>query len=179
MPDPTLKFRHEIIDPNPPGAHIDITLIADVDGDGKQDIIIGGKQGEANLWWYKNPGWERHIMAVAPGLEAGGVVLDINGDGRPDVVAGMQLHGNELYWFENPPDPTGPWPRHIIEDRFKKYHDQTTGDINGDGKPELLIASQQSGIIAYYDIPEDPTVSPWPRSCCHILADDMPGVEGL
>ena len=86
VPDPTLKFRHEIIDPNPPGAHIDITLIADVDGDGKQDIIIGGKQGEANLWWYKNPGWERHIMAVAPGLEAGGVVLDINGDGRADAL---------------------------------------------------------------------------------------------
>jgi hypothetical protein len=91
----------------------------------------------------------------------------------------MQIRGNELYWFENPPDPTQPWTRRVIEDRFEKYHDQTVGDIDGDGKPEILIASQQSGIVAYYDIPEDPTVSPWPRSCCHILAEDMPGVEGL
>jgi len=118
-------------------------------------------------------------MAVSPNLEAGGVVLDINGNGRPDVVVGMQIHGNELYWFENPPDPTQTWPRHVIEDRFDKYHDQTIGDIDGDGKPELLIASQQSGIVAYYDIPEDPTIAPWPRDCCHILADDMPGIEGL
>ena len=28
-----LAFRHEVIDDDPPGAHIDITLIADVDGD--------------------------------------------------------------------------------------------------------------------------------------------------
>ena len=179
MSSKPLRFRHEVIDPDPPGAHIDITLIADVDGDGKQDIIIGGKQGEANLWWYKNPTWERHIMAVSPNLEAGGVVLDINGNGRPDIVAGMQAGGNELYWFENPEDPTQTWTRHIIEDRFSKYHDQTIGDIDGDGKPEILIASQQSGIVAYYDIPDDPTVSPWPRACCHVLADDMPSVEGL
>ena len=179
MSSKPLKFRHEVIDPDPPGAHIDITLLADVDGDGLTDIIIGGKQGEANLWWYKNPTWERHIMAVSPNLEAGGVVLDINGNGRPDVVAGMQAGGNELYWFENPVDSTQAWPRHIIEDRFKKYHDQTIGDIDGDGKPEILIASQQSGIVAYYDIPDDPTVSPWPRECCHIVAEDMPGVDGL
>jgi len=176
---PNIKFRHQIIDPNPPGAHHDITLIADVNGDGQQDIIIGCKQGDFHLFWYENPTWECHVMATAPNLEAGGVVLDINGDGRPDVVAGMQWGGNELYWFENPPDPRGPWTKHIIEDRFKKYHDQTAGDIDGDGEPELLIASQQSGVVAYYDIPADPRVSPWPRECCHIIAEDMQNVEGL
>ena len=174
-----IKFRHQVIDPNPPGAHHDITLIADVNGDGRQDIIIGCKQGDFHLFWYENPTWELHVMATAPNLEAGGVVLDINGDGRPDVVAGMQAGGNELYWFENPPDARDRWTKRVIEDRFKKYHDQTAGDIDGDGKPEILIASQQSGIIAYYDIPDHPEVSPWPRECCHIIADDMPGIEGL
>ena len=176
---PLVKFRREIIDPDPPGSHLDIVLIADVDGDGRDDIIIGGKQGEANLFWYRNPTWERHVMAVAPNLEAGGVCLDITGNGRPDVVAGMQYGGNELYWFENPQDPRQLWTRHIIEDRFLKYHDQTIGDVDGDGEVEILIASQQSGIIAYYDIPADPRVSPWPAECCHIVAEDMHNVEGL
>jgi hypothetical protein len=174
-----LKFRHQVIDPDPPGAHHDITLVADVNGDGQQDIIIGCKQGPANLFWYENPTWERHIMAYAPNLEAGGVVLDINGDGRPDVVAGMQWGGNELYWFENPPDPTQRWIKHVIEDRFKKYHDQIAGDVDGDSEPEILIASQQSGVIAYYDIPPDPYISPWPQECCHVIAEDMHNVEGL
>jgi len=89
------------------------------------------------------------------------------------------MGGNELYWFECPPDPRDPWTKHVIEDRFEKYHDQVIGDVDGDGEPEILIASQRSGIIAYYDVPADPRVSPWPRTCCHVIAEDLPDVEGL
>ena len=39
MRNPTVKFRHEVIDPDPPGSHHDITLIADVDGDGRPNIV--------------------------------------------------------------------------------------------------------------------------------------------
>lgn len=73
--------------------------------------------------------------------EAGGVVFDVNGDGRPDIVAGEPYYGNNLFWFENPDDPTSLWRRHVIENRFKKYHDRTVGDVDGDGKGELLISS--------------------------------------
>ncbi|MDP6356736.1 MAG: VCBS repeat-containing protein [Planctomycetota bacterium] len=179
MAELRIQFDHQVIDPDPPGAHHDITLIADVNGNGLNDIIIGCKQGEWNLFWYENPTWKLHPIAHAPNLEAGGVVVDINGNGRPDIVAGMQHGGNELYWFENPGDASTLWTKRILEDRFLKYHDQALGDIDGDGRPEILIASQQAGIIAFYDIPEDPTVEPWPRECCHVIADDMPNIEGL
>jgi hypothetical protein len=175
-----LKFRHQVIDADPPGSHHDITLIADINGDGRNEIIIGGKQGPPNLFWYENPSWRRHAMADAPDLEAGGLVFDINRDGRPDIVAGQQWGGRELYWFENPPDPRQPWPRHLIESRFNKYHDQAIGDIDGDGEPELIVLSQKTGVLVYYDIPDDPYQEPWPRTCCHLIAqftDDR--IEGL
>lgn len=172
-----LKFEHQVIDADPPGAEHDITLLFDINGNGRTDIFIAGKSGE--VFWYANPGWERHVVANAPQIEAGGVVVDINGDGRLDVVAGQQLGGNELYWFENPVDPTKPWTRRLIENRFEKYHDQAVGDIDGDGELELLIVSQRSGVLAYYDIPRDPTVEPWPQECCHVIVEDMHGVEGL
>lgn len=174
-----LVFRHRVIDPDPPGARHDICLVADVNGDGRNDIIIGGKSGPVNLFWYENPTWRRHDMAFAPELEAGGVVVDINRDGRPDIVAGQQWDGNELYWFECPPDPTQRWTRHLIEDRFRKYHDQAVGDVDGDGEPEIVVLSQLSGVLVYYDIPSDPRVSPWPRECAHLLAEGMSEVEGL
>ncbi|HPZ54787.1 MAG TPA: VCBS repeat-containing protein, partial [Bacillota bacterium] len=134
-------------------------------------------------YWYQNPGkpdlkWKMHFIAVSPGLEAGGVVLDVNRDGRLDIVVGQQGYGNELYWFECPEDPTKPWTRHIIEDRFCKYHDQAVGDIDGDGEPELLFVSQHSRVLGYYDIPRDPYVSPWPRECFHVISTDFSG-EGL
>ena len=174
-----LKFRHELIDARPPGQEHDITLLADVNKDGRLDVIIGCKKGDYNLFWYENPTWQRHDMAEAPQLEAGGVVFDVNGDGRPDVIAGQQLGGRELYWFECPPDPTQLWPRHVIENRFEKYHDQAVGDVDGDGKPEIVFLSQVSGILAYYDLPPDPKVEPWPKECCHVVATGLQDVEGL
>lgn len=179
MKSSPLKFRHEVMDADPPGWDHDITLIADVNGDGRNDVIIGGKAGDVNLFWYENPSWQRHDMASAPDLEAGGVVLDVNGDGRLDVVAGQQYDGSDLYWFECPPDARDRWTRHLVEDRFRTYHDQAAGDVDGDGEPEIVVLSQQSGVLAYYDLPPDPRVSPWPRECFHPIRGDFQWVEGL
>ncbi len=179
-----LSFRHEVIDADPPGAHHDITLIADLTGDGRNDIVIGGKRpggaNDVNLFWYENPTWRRHDMAHAPELEAGGVVVDITGNGRPDIVAGQQWDGTDLHWFECPEDPTRPWTKRVIENRFRKYHDQAVGDVDGDGEPEIVFISQQTGVLAYYDIPSDPRVAPWPQECFHVIAEGFDReIEGL
>lgn len=174
-----LKFRHEVIDAAPPGSRHDITLLTDITGDGSNDIVIGGCGGEVNLFWYENPSWARHDMASAPDLEAGGVVMDITGSGRGDIVAGQQL-SNELYWFERPADPTSPWARRLIDDRFLMYHDQAAGDVDGDGEAELVFISQKRNVIGYYDIPSDPRSEPWPRNDFHLIAEDIEDrTEGL
>lgn len=174
-----LKFRHEVIDPDPPGSLHDITLIGDINGDGRNEIIIGGKKGPPNLFWYENPSWKRHDMAAADDLEAGGVLVDVTGSGRLDVVVGTQLGSKDLYWFENPPDPAQPWVCRVITSRFEKYHDQAVGDVDGDGEPELLFLSQKAGMLAYYDIPADPRVEPWPEDCFHLVAEGTGNDEGL
>lgn len=183
MGDGHLSFRHEIIDPEPPGALHDVTLVADVNGDGRSDVVIGARNpeedGGVNLFWYEAPSWRRHAMAAAPRLEAGGAVVDITGNGRPDIVAGQQKPETELWWFECPEDPTGPWTRRVLENRFVNYHDQAAGDVDGDGEPEIVFPVRQSGILAYYDIPADPTVEPWPTECFHLMGEGFEKLEGL
>jgi len=173
-----LKFRHKIIDDNPPASYLDICLVCDLNKDGKDDIIIGGKEGPVNLFWYENPSWKLHKMAVAPNLEAGGVIVDIDKDGKSDIVAGQQIGGKELFWFKHPSDPTKQWEKYIIENRFEKYHDQAAGDVDNDGEIEIVVLCQKSRLLCYYDVPENPCVSPWPHEYCHVIAEDIEA-EGL
>lgn len=182
--DDQLKFRHVVIDHHPVGTRNSFCLVTDVNGDGFKDVIIGNYvrfnnllYEEGKLVWYEYPHWKRHVVASA-NLEAGGAAVDINRDGHLDIVAGQPYYGNKLYWFENPSDPTQPWTEYVIENSFKKYHDQAVGDVGNDGEEELLIPSQLARVLVYYDIPPDPTVSPWPNKYRHLICDDI-SIEGL
>lgn len=178
-----LRFRHRIVDAHPPGTKHDVCLIGDIDGDGRNDIVVASKYGEDNLVWYENPTWQRHVIGSTH-AEAGGVLVDINGNGRLDVVLGAPMDAptgytnTGLYWYECPEDPRDRWRSHTITNRFHKYHDQAVGDVDGDGEPEIVFASQGAGVVGYFDIPADPTVSPWPEDHCHLIATDL-HVEGL
>lgn len=171
------KLYYEVLAQHTPGEHNDVCLLSDLTGNGWLDVIIGGKRGEGNLCWYEAPDWTCHSVSQAY-LEAGGALLDINGNGRLDIIAGEAGGGHELYWFEQPADPRDPWQRHLIENGFHKYHDQAIGDVDGDGEPEILIASQCAGIVAYYDIPDDLNVRRWPFETRHIVYAGLE-VEGL
>jgi hypothetical protein len=175
-----MKFEHIVIDPQPAGRLNDVCLIADINNDGLNEIIIGGKQGEGNVVWYQYPDWQRHTIGTAP-LEAGGAVADISGNGMLDLIAGDQ-QGPNLYWFENSGSPDTPWTKRIICSDFWNYHDQAVGDVDNDGEPEVVFASQGKnkgyGVLGYYDIPTDPTVTPWPKTNQHMVCTDLV-LEGL
>jgi len=177
-----MKFRHTIPDPDPPGSLHDLLLLTDLTGNGLPDVIIGGKRGDSALFWYENTGpdqpWPRHDLGAAEYLEPSGALLDVNGNGRLDLIAGQGSGYHELYWFEQPTNPRQPWTRHLIEDRFDKYHDQIVGDVDGDGEQELVIFSQNSGVLGYYDLPADPAAGPW-HDEFHLIADDVHDHEGL
>nr|WP_321168861.1 VCBS repeat-containing protein [Halorubrum sp. CBA1125] len=199
-----LRFRHEVIDAAPPTTKLGTCLTTDLTGNGHPDVVVGGAGPETKLFvgggrtrlpsvegikqatglagptlfWYENPGWERHAISDVPQLGVGCALGDVDGDGRVDVLAGQGIHHNAVYWFEQPPDPRSSWDRHLVTERFEKYHDLAFGDVDDDGDPEVVGLSQRSGVVFYYDIPADPTVEPWPEENCHVVDGDS-DAEGV
>ncbi len=111
---PEPKFRTLVVDPRI-GVGSDLA-IADVDGDGKLDILIADKQA---LVWYRNPDWTRiniagklsdyeHITISAAAEKGGSGRLERLAvtDGKPwDPTA---TNGKSFY-LTPPPDRTQPW----------------------------------------------------------------------
>jgi hypothetical protein len=180
--------------------------VTDLTGNGRPDVIVvgmgasptvsvGGKTIslrelpgldrafdaiETNAFWYENPGWERHTLAAESGLHLGvGATLhDVDGDGRVDLLVGQGYQHSDLYWYRHPADPRDPWTQFVVDDRFQKYHDLTVADVDSDGEDELVGLSQEAATIFYYDLPDDPTLEPWPADNCTIVDDDV-AVEGV
>ena len=170
-----------------------------VGGTGAEDLPVLGdrtiplvgrlfRRLENDLFWYENPRhgnhdgdgeWTRHTISSESDLHALGATLgDVNGNGRLDLLVGQGFGGSDVYWFEQPNDPREEWTKHLIADDFSKYHDLAFGDVDNDGEPEVVGASQESETVFYYDVPDDPRRSPWPSDCLTVISRNT-DVEGL
>jgi len=169
-PSPLVGFRHQFIDRDKPNTGTDI-LVADVDGDGRVDVLCGS-------WWYRNPTWERREI---PGIYQVHCAHDIDGDGREEIIATRAREedswygklGAELVWIR-PVDPlNGKWEEYPIGQGAGDWpHGSCAGPLLPGGKPALVTAyhsahaSRDQNLKHYPDlwtIPDDPTSGPWER----------------
>jgi hypothetical protein len=139
------------------GLFADGVVIADVNGDGKTDLIVANSSTSTSvddgdvgvLLGNGNGTFQTAIHYPSGAFGAASVaVADVNGDGKPDVVVancsatsssctggggsvGVLLgNGNGTFQTAVPLSPGGNTPFGIA-----------VGDVNGDGRPDIVVAS--------------------------------------
>ncbi len=126
----------------------------DFNGDGWPDILSGTPRATI----YINPKgasrrWEK--FEVIPSVQTEVTLFqDIDGDGKPELIYGAD--GFVRYATPDPSDPTKPWIAHNISEKgYSMGHGIGAGDINGDGRTDIINA------YGWWEQPAHSSGSPW------------------
>jgi FG-GAP-like repeat len=141
----TIPFTNSIVDPNnPKNPHC--KALSDLSGDGQLDILMASGSG-GGMYWYEYPRWTKHPIRSSGGWTTDMQATDIDKDGDADIVvpnaAGIQ-------WYKNP-RPTGNprtgslWTAFNIGSAGANNHDVEVGDINRDGKIDVVTRPKRGG----------------------------------
>lgn len=169
------EFEHQTIDAEAANTAVYAVTLADVDGDGRQDVVA---VTENRVQWYRNPDWEKHVI-LEDQTELDNVCIapyDIDGDGQIDFAlgAGWTKVGT-IQWITRDEDPAAKWRVHTIGVE-PWTHRMRWADVLGAGRPQLVVSPLNAsegatGVrLLAFAIPNDPRTDAWPST---IVNDEL------
>jgi hypothetical protein len=128
----------------------------DVNGDGHLDVVTCCWFGQKSEW-LENPGpkggpWKRHLIEKDGHFEHGNL-YDVDGDGKRREIMPQTAH-TQWYELARRPDGTRGMAVHVV-DRKKRPWGGGVGDVNGDGRADLLRPD------AWFEAPGDIRKGTW------------------
>jgi hypothetical protein len=172
----TLFFR----DIPPP--FITVSVFADMDGDGKSEAVTGIEVFDGVTGANKTPTTLENFYSVDAEHTA---VADFNGDGYPDlalVLPETNLYGISVFDYHNNKIIFGPYVWNAIDHSGSASGGAPTiDDFDGDGVPDIAIASQSNLCVHSLACAQNPR----PASCsdegvlwCKRISDLSSGFAG-
>lgn len=157
----------------------------DYDRDGAIDIV---SSYDGRVVLLRGPNWKPQTLHVFGDTNSRNkprqgcihsCLMDVDADGDLDFCGS----NNTVFWLECPNDPLAnkPWTYRTVDDEILGTHCLITGDVNRDGRIDLIANSGRSAgktnipdSLTWLEVPQQPhSKQSWKR---HVFADrDAPG----
>ncbi|MGY8767133.1 MAG: FG-GAP repeat domain-containing protein [Pirellulales bacterium] len=156
---PSFQQKHAFyppveLDPAPSPSDSMFSFVRDLSGDNWPDIIVLGRVHKHAAYWYENPKgqdtpWKKHFMFERVRGESP-TLTDLNNDGTVELIC----HWDGQWGFIQPhkTEPRRPWQFTPVGENLdwaQFYHGTGTGDINNDGRSDIIIND------GWYEQPKD------------------------
>ena len=142
----------------------------DLNGDGWDDIIVVDFPGAAT-WWFENPGpaggrWKKHTLTDVTNNESPSM-WPLFGEKKRSLVCAVAPNtraadgpDRQMAFLQRDADPLKKWNIHPISTKrapmtTKYSHGLGVGDINGDGRPDILCKD------GWWESPADTQQAEW------------------
>jgi hypothetical protein len=126
----------------------------DIDRDGRLDVV-SAVHGLKLVTWHRNPAsggvWANFSVATSSTDMSGVACADVDGDGRPDAVS-ASWGENTVAWHRNvlSVGSTLSWETQSISNNAAGATAVACADVDGDGRVDVLSASQSDNRVTWY-----------------------------
>lgn len=138
---------------------------ADVDGDSKPEILFCNFSGQLRIYNAEDGSTYKSIQVDPRNrtIQTEPTLVDINGDGKLDVIMANHYNLSGLYvWAYNIATADTFWTNYVYDttSTYNAYHGGAVADVDGDGKLEYVIGSN-NGMVRALNVENGSTL--WTR----------------